>query len=443
MMLKRRRPSAVGLALLLSLPFAAPAGAAEVRTITLENGFTVLLAPDSLASAVDVGVWWDGGTRLEREGQVGLTFVMARLLMRTPPQVLERRRRLQVVGANTASIVQPDYVGLSTTVPPDRLEDALEIEAARLESLGFSAAEFATEVAAVREERARRMSSPVGPGLERLFASAFGTHPYGRPVIGRDADLAALTYTNAVDHARRALEPGRAMLTVVGRFDPGPTLDRIRRRFSRLPKATPRAKAAAIRMPPPRARATISADSPVPLLMMGWRGPGESDADAAALEVLAETLGAESDGLHSALGGPHGKVPQLQTSFDRRAQGSLLFVIAAVPDLADSADVERLIEGAVERAAHEPLPDPALDRGRRIAQMGELAPAQTARGRAQALVASRFLTGTDSGERRRVERLGAVTAADVRRAAGAALQPSRRSTVWVLPSNPGSKGSTR
>jgi zinc protease len=286
------------------------------------------------------------------------------------------------------------------------------------------------------------MSTPVGPGLERLYGSAFGSHPYGRPVSGRDADLTALTYATAVDHARRTLEPGRAVLTVVGRFEPGPTLDRIRQRFGRLPRAA-RAKAAASRLPSSSARVTISGKNSVPLLMVGWRGPGDADADAAALEVLAETLGAQSDGLHAGLGGPRGKVAQLQTTFDRRAQGSLLFVIAAVPKLADSTDVERLLHGAIERAAREPVPEAALDRGRRRAQMNELVPAQTARGRAQALVANRFLTGTDSSERRRAEQLAAVTAADVRRAAGAALQPSRRSTVWVLPASPGTQGRAR
>src|SRR5262245_44957037 len=115
---------------LLLLACAARTHAAEVRTVTLDNGLTVLLAPDPLASAVDVGVWWDGGTRLEKPGQAGLTYVLGRLLMRTPPRAMERRLRLEELGATTASIIQPDYLGLSTTVPPDGLDDALEVEAA-------------------------------------------------------------------------------------------------------------------------------------------------------------------------------------------------------------------------------------------------------------------------------------------------------------------------
>ena len=51
---------------------AAHAGPLEATRVTLDNGMHVVLAPDSLATAVDVAVWFPAGSRHEKPAQAGL-----------------------------------------------------------------------------------------------------------------------------------------------------------------------------------------------------------------------------------------------------------------------------------------------------------------------------------------------------------------------------------
>src|SRR5262245_65140049 len=54
----------------------------EVRTVKLDNGLELLLAPDPAATAVDVAVWYASGTRHERAGQVGIAHLFEHLMFR-------------------------------------------------------------------------------------------------------------------------------------------------------------------------------------------------------------------------------------------------------------------------------------------------------------------------------------------------------------------------
>ena len=62
------------------LPVAGEDSSARLRTVTLKNGLTVLLAPDPLATTVDVAVWYRAGSRTEIDGATGLSHLFGRLM---------------------------------------------------------------------------------------------------------------------------------------------------------------------------------------------------------------------------------------------------------------------------------------------------------------------------------------------------------------------------
>src|SRR5439155_19767112 len=69
----------LALTLLASAPSAGYASPLDATRVTLKNGMRVVLAPDSLATAVDVAVWFPAGTRHEKSTQSGLALLAARL----------------------------------------------------------------------------------------------------------------------------------------------------------------------------------------------------------------------------------------------------------------------------------------------------------------------------------------------------------------------------
>src|SRR5439155_9652251 len=87
---------------------------ARVRWLAFANGPTVLLAPDSLAGGVNVGVWYDAGSRNDPDGRAGLAYVLARSALAPAAQV---QRPLERLGAAFASSVTADMTVESVTMP--------------------------------------------------------------------------------------------------------------------------------------------------------------------------------------------------------------------------------------------------------------------------------------------------------------------------------------
>jgi zinc protease len=349
------------------------------------------------------------------------------------PETAARSARIEAAGGLPGSSIFADFAGTSATVPPSQLDAALELQAGRLASGGVTEATLRAQVAAAREERSRRIeSSPVGRGIERLYACVFAGHPYARPVIGRDADLARLTVADAQAYARRRIEPGHTLLTVVGPFDPATTLESIRRRFGAIPGARTSTPDPAALPPKPVARDAITAATRSRLLLAGWRLPGRTDADAPVTLVLARLLFGSGGAAERRLAGS--PIAQVQGDLDQRRDASLLYAATSVPDGADSTDAEQRLVAAFETLAADGVSDGDLERARRQAEAALLFPEQGAHGRAVALASAQLTAGGAAAWDRELAAVRRVTAQDVQRVAGRYLVAAHRSVVWVQPS---------
>jgi zinc protease len=225
---------------LLGVAAGAAAGeeATGVHKVTLGNGLRVLLAPDSQATAVDVGVWYRAGTLYERPGKYGITYLLGHLMFRGSRGVPsgEHRRRLEAEGASVNSVTNPDFTCFYETLPPEALDLALRLEADRMGALSITQRALDQERHKAREERRLRVeSSPPGRGLQELYSEAFTGYPYAYPVMGTDQDLEGISLADVQAYYRERFAPGNALVTLVGRFDPATALPAVRRHFEALP----------------------------------------------------------------------------------------------------------------------------------------------------------------------------------------------------------------
>src|SRR5205085_424427 len=165
---------------------------------------------------------------------------------------------------------------------------------------------------------------------------------YAAPASGRDADLATIT----LDDARRDLgtrfAAARALVTVTGRFDPNGALEVLKGRFGAPTPALPPTHAAPPAFGPLPARADAGTTTlKVSVVLAGWRLPPARDPDTAALEVLAQLLAGRGNArLGQTLITPENPFLQFQSSFERRSDGGVLVIAAALDDGADTAKVE-------------------------------------------------------------------------------------------------------
>jgi len=427
------RPGFIWIAM-VALTVSTTAQAAAPTTFRLANGLSVLMAPDSLAAGVDVAVWYRAGTAYEPAGQSGLSSLMARLMFRGSPGFApgEYARLLGEQGMNYNTFLAPDYSCFYSTGTAGALETAIHLEADRMAGQRLTAENVAAEKSALRDERRRHEANPLTRGLQTLEATAFGAHGYAAPLQGKAADFERLTPAACASYSKARYGPGNALLTLVGRFDPVEAESQVRRWFAAIPERAT-GPAPAVALPALRERrATLRLESPVPILLVGWRAPADSVCGV-ELEVLARLLGGKGGRLASAMSGDSALASGTECDVDTRRQASLLFALATPASGADSAKVERALIAEVERLARDPISDDELLRAKQPLLLAARLDRQTSRGRAQSIGAAAMIDGDWRYDDRQLARLEALEPRDVNRLAAQFLDSQHRSIVWALP----------
>lgn len=436
-MLRRARRLALhGAVLSLLVLGPAHAGPFEATRVTLKNGLRVVLAPDAQATAVDAALWFPAGSRHEKPAQQGLAVLAARLAFRDGSD--DALAPLTRVGGTGALVSTPDYTSFSATVPATALDRALGFLADRAPEGATKPQDLAGERAALRADRARLDRPPVPSAIAQLWSAAWPGHPYARTGAAPSPGSETITAGDVDAWRRSRLGFSNAVLTITGAFDADSALALVRRRFESRPRS---AALAPVTLPAARApkRAVDRMALPVRLCLVGWRAPAMSDADAAALEVLAAWLG---DGPSARL--PRALVKDWNVALEAQAgvvlqqEGSLLWTLAVVAPETDSTGVETTLFDAVSGVTRQAPETASVDHARRGLETSIAFALQTARQRGQALGEAELLVG-EGAAARRLEAIARVTPADLQRVAARVLTEANRAVLWVLPSDGGAR----
>jgi zinc protease len=122
-----------------------------------------------------------------------------------------------------------------------------------------------------------------------------------------------------------------------------------------------------------------------------------------------------------------------QGGYDGHQSAGLFYALGVLRPGADSAAAERGLAARVEKLAAEPVTAEELERARRQAEGGILFAWQGVHGRTLALGLAQIVDGDYRGAWTRLERVRALAAADLQRAAARVLKPENRGVVWLVP----------
>lgn len=202
---------------LLLLPILAAAAPLAEREV-LDSGLTLLVASRRALPIVTVKVTVQAGSLWEPEGQAGLANLSALLLTRgtatrTAAQIDEA---VDFMGASLSSTADRDSSEVDLTLLKKDLPAGLELLADVLIHPAFEEGEIARKVRELRAALRKRQEDPGEVASEAFNELIFGSHPYGRPLEGTDASLAAITRDEIVKFYRDHYTPERAFVTVVG-----------------------------------------------------------------------------------------------------------------------------------------------------------------------------------------------------------------------------------
>ena len=427
----------------IGLVLMAGSAQATLTDVTLDNGMRVIVKEDRRAPVMVSQVWYRAGSMDEYNGTTGVAHVLEHMMFKgtqnVPPG--EFSKRIAAAGGRENAFTSRDYTAYFQQMQQDRLELSMQLEADRMANLVISDELFAKEVQVVMEERRLRTDDQAQSVVyERLMATAYQTHPYRRPIIGWMDDLQNMTARDARDWYARWYAPNNATLVVAGDVKAGEVIALAKQYFGPLPpRDLPERKPQIEPAQVGEKRIVVKAPAQLPYLLMAWHAPAlkdwEKDTSPYALQILAGVLsGNDSARLPKSLVKTQQVAVNASAGYDGITRGPGMFMVDATPAQGKSvAELEKAIRAEISRIQRDGISE-----------------AELARVKAQVIAAdvyqrdSLFYQAMQLGDyviaglppealSRRVEKLRAVTAAEVKAAAQQWLQNDRLSVAELDP----------
>lgn len=196
---------------------------------TLSNGLTVLLKEIHTAPIASLWLWYRVGSRNEIPGVTGISHWTEHMQFkgteRYPAEVLDKAVARE--GGYRNALTFLDWTTYFETLPADKVDLALDLEADRMYNSLFEPEEVESERTVIISERQGNENEPMFLLAEEVQAAAFRVHSYHHEVIGDLVDLQTIQRDDLYNHYRTHYVPGNAILTVAGDFNTEQMLDRI------------------------------------------------------------------------------------------------------------------------------------------------------------------------------------------------------------------------
>lgn len=189
------------------------------ESAALDNGLTVVVVNNDRAPVVTHMVWYRVGAMDEPQGQSGIAHLLEHLMFKGtekfPTGVFSKT--VSRNGGEENAFTSRDYTAYFQNVAKDRLALVMELEADRMTGLVLAADALEREIDVVLEERRERIdNNPSAQLSERAAAMMFLNHPYRRPIIGWEREIAELTGDQVMAFYQEWYAPNNAVLVVAG-----------------------------------------------------------------------------------------------------------------------------------------------------------------------------------------------------------------------------------
>ena len=269
----------------------------QITQVTLKNGMKVMLKEIHTAPIISSWIWYRVGSRDEPTGKTGVSHWTEHMQFKGtkkfPANVLDKA--ISREGGRWNASTSRDSTRYFETMPADKIDLALRLEADRMKNSIFDEKEVASERTVIISEREGLENEPTFRLSEAVQQTAFHVHPYHHEIIGDMADLRTITRDDLYDHYRTYYVPNNSILTIAGDFQTKAMLKRIKELFEPVPMGKMPSRLNRPE-PEPKGEVRLNVEGPgeTTFIQVAYRFPNAAHPDYFPLQVLDSLLGGAS-----------------------------------------------------------------------------------------------------------------------------------------------------
>ncbi len=211
-----------------------------IHSSILKNGLRVVIAPDTTAPVVTVGIYYKIGFRLEPQGRSGFAHLFEHMMFQGSENApkMQHIKLINSSGGVLNGSTMYDVTNYYEAVPSNALERVLWLEADRMRALKVDDENLRNQRDVVKEEvRVNVMNQPYGgfPWLD-MPPVAFRNWANAHNFYGDFADLDAATLVDVQEFFKTYYVPNNAVLLLLGDIKPQEGAALAEKYFADIPK---------------------------------------------------------------------------------------------------------------------------------------------------------------------------------------------------------------
>jgi zinc protease len=426
----------------------------NITRYTLPNGLLILLKEIHNAPVISQWIWYRVGSRDEQPGKTGISHWVEHMQFKGTPRFPANTldKAIARLGGYWNAYTHLDWTTYFETMPADKIELAIQLEADRMVNSTFDPAEVASERTVIISERQGSENEPVFQLSEAVQMSAFSTHTYRHEVVGDLTDLQTMQRDDLFSHYRTYYIPNNAVLAIAGDFETENMLGRLRQAYENIPPGPQLTRSIS---PEPAQTSehqlTVAGPGTTTYLEVAYHVPAATHPDFFSL-MVADSLLSGAGSLNMFSSGISNRTSRLYRALVERElavsiHGGLQatidpFLYSFTAIIHPESSVEKVITALAAELQHLMETPPSQEEIKRAVKQAK---ALFAYG-SESITNQAFWMGlsemiaSDHWYENYLAQLEAVTAQDVQSAAQAYLQPANRTLGVYLPNSNGSVG---
>ncbi|HOD75085.1 MAG TPA: insulinase family protein, partial [Syntrophorhabdaceae bacterium] len=268
---------------------------------TLGNGLTCLVNRNTSSPTFSFRIGFTGGVKAEQPGRNGEFNLLARMLLKGTKnkKSSEIARQIDLLAGTLVPYNGRNLFGLSGRFLSKDVKEVLRLLKELLMETSMTERELTRVKREVLSEIRQRDDDPISFTFLRFNEAIFAGHPYSRDPMGSEKDVEALSLTDLEGVYRKYVTPHGAVLALSGDIDEKEVFSWFEELFGRW--EGPESPLARVEAGRAGKEVAVEKDIQQTHMVFGFVGPGLTDKDRYAAEVLDAVLSGMGGRIHRVL----------------------------------------------------------------------------------------------------------------------------------------------